>query len=125
LEIIKKNVIIETEKVLSLVKWWESKRWIFNLLVGISGIYGIYGGLRDWPDNSFVSSDLIGIILWGIFANILYSTGMVVEILEQYYFKGKLKLIRLRLIFLIIGTLLYCFITWFNAWKYYAMFELW
>ncbi len=41
------------------------------------------------------------------------------------YFKGKLKLNRFRLIFLIIGTFLYCFITWFNAWKYYAMFELW
>jgi len=81
--------------------------------------------LKDWPDNSFIASDLIGIIIWGILANILYSTGMIAEILEQYYFKGKLKFHRFRLIFLIIGTLLYSFLTWFNAWKYYAMFEQW
>jgi hypothetical protein len=81
--------------------------------------------LRAWPENSFVGSDLIGIILWGILANILYSTGIITEVLEQYYLRGKLKLYRFRLIFFIIGTFLYCFITWFNAWRYYAMLELW
>ncbi|CAM1339374.1 hypothetical protein TAESTU_10490 [Tenacibaculum aestuarii] len=57
--------------------------------------------------------------------NILYSTGIIVEILDQYYFKGKLKLDRFRLLFLIIGFVLCCFVTWFKAWKFYAHFELW
>ncbi|WP_298900292.1 hypothetical protein [uncultured Psychroserpens sp.] len=101
----------------SILSWWEPKRIWFNFLVGISGILGMLTGI-----SQFEFTDLLGVLAWGILANILFSTGILVEILEDYYFKGKLKLQHFRWTFLVIGTLLYCTLTFSYAAYYYTPF---
>ena len=33
------------EKLKLNIRWWESKRWIYNSVVGLSGTIAIYEGL--------------------------------------------------------------------------------
>lgn len=105
----------------STIKFWESKRWIFNLLVGFSGVIGLYNG-SSTVDHYWSSHDLIGIIRYAIIANIFYSLGMVFELLEWYYLKGKLGLGKYRLVLFILGTIFSCILTWVLARIYFFRF---
>ncbi|WP_103072331.1 hypothetical protein [Aquimarina sediminis] len=96
------------------IKWWESKRWIFNIAVGLSGIYGIYDFLGS-IDYQWTTGDTIGVILWGIGANIFYSLGTLMELFDWYYFKNKIKITEgLRYILFIGGVLFSSFWTLWN-----------
>ena len=107
------------EKLKSNIKWWESKRLIFNILVGISGIIAIYKASH--LDNFYWSNqDTFGTITWGLGANIFYSCGMILELFNWYYLKEKLNLNKLRLLLFIIGLIFSCLWTYFNAWMYFA-----
>ncbi len=79
---------IQTKKIIDGIKWRESKRCGFNLLVGFSGMLGVVKGVYVATENIFIISDMFGIIL----ANILYSSGILVEIFDNYYFNSKLKM---------------------------------
>lgn len=106
------------------LKWWESKRWIFNLAVGLVGILTIYEGLsRD--DFSWIRSDIFGILYWGIGANILYSLGFLLELFDWYYLKNKIGIKKIRMILFIIGLLFSCFWTLLCGWFYFAKPHLW
>ncbi len=77
-----------------VVGWWEARRLIFNMVVGACGVatcltvllmavigqsvFGIPVGLPDPPIFA-----LIGIILYGIMANICYTGGWIVELLVR------------------------------------------
>jgi hypothetical protein len=95
--------------------WWEKKRIWFNVIIGVIGILAVYMYCTD----AIETEDIIGIILWGIMANILYSVGILLEIVNQYYLKGKLNIFRFRHVFFILGTLMYMFVTWNYAFYYY------
>lgn len=116
---------IKSEKIIEGIKWWESKRWILNLLVGLSGVLGIVKGINVATENIFVISDIFGIILSGIVANIFYSSDILVEIFDNYYFNNKLKLERFRVIFLILGCLLCCIYTYLSTYFYYNLSFQW
>ena len=116
---------IKSEKIIEGIKWWESKRWIFNLLVGLSGVLGIVKGINVATENIFVISDILGIILSGIIANIFYSSGILVEIFDNYYFNNKLKMERFRVVFLILGCLVCCIYTYVSAYFYYNLSFQW
>ncbi|WP_246175173.1 hypothetical protein [Tenacibaculum aiptasiae] len=116
---------IKSERIIDGIKWWESKRWIFNLLVGLSGVFGIVKGINVATENIFVISDILGIILSGIIANIFYSSGILVEIFDNYYFNNKLKMERFRIVFLILGCLVCCVYTYVSAYFYYNLSFQW
>ncbi|QHI35864.1 hypothetical protein IMCC3317_12120 [Kordia antarctica] len=97
------------------ITWWETKRIIFNAFVGIVGIFSVFANIP----HTFGLEDFIGIILWGIVANIFYSVGILLEIVNQYYLKGKLNIFLFRHFFFIIGTLMYMFLTWSYTFFYY------
>lgn len=106
------------------IKWWEDKRWIYNIAVGVIGVFTIYDGISR-GEYSWTIKDTIGIIIWGIGANIFYSTGILLELFDWYYFKNKVDIKRLRLIFFLIGLVLSCFLTLLYGWLYFSKPYLW
>ena len=91
-----------SEEIRSNIKWWESKRWLYNALVGISGVMAI---IKVLPESQYewTSADTLGIIFWGIGANVLYTLGTILELFDWYYLKNKLGIKRLRLFFFLSG----------------------
>ncbi len=88
------------------IKWWEKRRIWFNLSVGLAGLFIVL-----MQPFSLLLFDIIGIVAWGVFANILYSLGFLLEVFDRYYFKGKIKMFRFRLPLFIIGVLAYTLVT--------------
>lgn len=102
----------------SNVKWWESKRWIFNIAVLISGVFAIYIGLSQC-EYYWSLEDTFGVVLWVIGANIFYSLGILLELFDWYYLKNKIGIVKFRLFFFVIGTLFSCLWTFFYNWAYF------
>lgn len=107
------------DQLKSNIKWWESKRWMFNLAVGLFGAIALYNGLSQM-EYTWTITDTFGIIWWGIGANIFYSLGMLFEIFDWYYLNNKLGLTRFRTLFFIIGTSFSCFYTAFFTMIYFV-----
>lgn len=97
-----------------LISWWESKRWIFNIAVGITGGIAIYFGLSE-TFYRWSMLDNIAIIVWGIGANIFYSQGILLELFDSHYFKDKLKVRYVRWPLFLGGTLYSCYFTWMTV----------
>tara|TARA_R100001369_G_scaffold31716_3_gene56245 strand:+ start:234 stop:581 length:348 start_codon:yes stop_codon:yes gene_type:complete len=112
------------EELKSNIKWWESKRWIYNIAVGIFGVFGIYDGISR-GEYYWTIDDTLGIIIWGIGANIFYSLGVLLEIFDWYYLKNKIGIKRFRMIFFIVGLLFSCLWTLWCSWLYFAKPHLW
>lgn len=68
--------------LLTAFGWWEKRRWIYNLVVGLTGV--IF--LMFIP--SFGGVELIGIMVYGLLANLCYSLGFLLEVVARYYFKN-------------------------------------
>lgn len=101
------------QELKSNVKWWESKRWIFNLLVGVSGLLVIINVLAE-SHYQWKLEDTLGVIIWGIGVNIFYSLGILLELFDWYYLNNRVGFKKLRSFFYIIGTFISCFYTfWF------------
>lgn len=103
----------EDGKIVAIVKWWEYKRMVYNISVGISGLLGL---LMFWSqvilsEPMFV---LTGVFVFGIAANCCYFLGWMIEVLFITFFprlaanglehKG-------RMILFIIGTIFSVFLT--------------
>ncbi|MDO5980032.1 hypothetical protein [Flavivirga spongiicola] len=97
------------------IVWWEKKRITFNVVVGISGLISF----MVLSPNYFGITEIIGILTWGILANILYSSGILIEIFNFYYFNDKVKFFKFRFGFYIFGSLLYCAVTFIYPFLYY------
>lgn len=100
------------------IKWWESKRWIFNCAVGLFGSFALYNGLLQC-DYNWSFSDTLGVIFWGIGANILYSLGILLELFDWYYLKNRIGIKKFRLLFFIVGLLFSCFWTFWCTFIYF------
>ncbi len=98
-----------------IIKWWESKRWLFNLGNGLIGILGLIL-FADY----FKIEEVIGLIIYAIVANILFSSGMILEILDFYYLNNKLGFNKFRILFLILGLFFSCGITFLGVIIHYA-----
>lgn len=70
-----------------LITWWEKKRWWYNVLVGITGlvVLGISGLLQQLPFDFW-----LGIIFYGIAANVGYTLGWASALLLHYYTQSEL-----------------------------------
>lgn len=109
------NVSEETSdgKIVALVKWWERKRIIYNILVGITGLLGLYLFWRQviLSEPVFVIS---GVICYGIAANCCYFLGWMIEVLLITFFprlaaNGLEK--KGRVILFLIGVIFSVFLT--------------
>lgn len=103
----------ETSTFLLLKKeigWWESKRWIYNLLVGISGMFSL-GTFYSFA--AFSIFDFIGIVIWGIIANIFYSLGILFEIWNFHYASSRIQFSAFRRAFFILGVIFSCAVTFY------------
>lgn len=95
------------------IKWWESKRWIFNVLVGVFGLFAIFNVLSE-SNYQWTFEDTLGVIIWGIGANIFYSLGTLLELFDWYYLNNRIGIKKFRLLFYIVGTFISCIYTfWF------------
>jgi hypothetical protein len=92
---------MNSELTKNTLDWWEKKRIWYNLIVLIFGVWQI---IKEQPDT-YNFEDIIGVVIYGLGANILYSIGILIELLDEYYFKTFFKFKRFRWFFLIIGTL--------------------
>ncbi|GAB5556878.1 MAG: hypothetical protein SchgKO_10910 [Schleiferiaceae bacterium] len=88
------------------VVWWESKRILFNVLVGISGLVLVIPNF-----NKMDASLFMGLVIYGVFANILYCAGFSVELLASFYSKNTLSLRGMRRLLFFLGTAATCVVT--------------
>ncbi len=98
------------DKIFESFIFWESKRFLFNLLVGITGLF-VWIFLLYYhflPLNILVIG---GVIIWAIFANALYSVGYIAESYIVYYSKARIDFSKFRLIFFFAGTISYMLFT--------------
>lgn len=95
--------------------WWEKQRLIFNIAVGITGI----SSLIIISPYFFGITEIIGIFIWGIIANIFYSSGILIEIINLHYFNKKVKFFKFRFAFYLFGSILYCLVTFVYPFLYY------
>lgn len=82
--------------------WWEKKRLLYNLIMGISGVFLI---LLDRVEN-FNFYSLIGILLFGLAANACYFTGFLLEACLRHYFNIQTDFTNRRPVIFWIGTIL-------------------
>lgn len=102
------------------IKWWEKKRLWFNLLVGATGLVSVLVHARY-----FGGFELFGVIMWGLVANIMFSTGLMLEIADLYYAKGRWNIHKVRNALFGAGTALYCLLSWFWASLYFEPIVTW
>lgn len=102
------------EEIRASVKWWEYKRWIFNVVVGIAGVVGIV--LRIIAQHYWSLGSIIIIVLWGVFANVFYSLGFLFEIFNWFYLKNRLKLKRNRRTYFVLGVSFSFLLTLYCSW---------
>ncbi|HEX9107717.1 MAG TPA: hypothetical protein VF832_10825 [Longimicrobiales bacterium] len=82
---------------LSLLQWWESRRLVYNGIVGGTGL--ITAGFVELfallppTDLRHFGVPLPGILIWGIAANVCYTLGWVVEASMERVWKREAPLI--------------------------------
>jgi len=95
--------------------WWEKKRIIFNIVVGLSGLLS----LIVVSPYFFGIKEIIGILIWAILANIFYSSGILIEIINLYYYSSEVKFFKYRFGLYVLGSFLYCAVTFFYPFLYF------
>ena len=81
---------------LSLLQWWESRRLLYNGIVGGTGL--LTAGVVELfallpPAQPHMGVPLAGVLAWGIAANVFYSLGWVVEASMERVWKREAPLI--------------------------------
>uniref|UniRef100_UPI00404ADCB5 hypothetical protein n=1 Tax=Gelidibacter sp. TaxID=2018083 RepID=UPI00404ADCB5 len=89
------------------IKEWESKRWIFNILVVFSVAISFYLGYSE-VDFYWSSYETIGAIKWLFGANLFYCLGILTELFDWYYFKNKIGIVKFRFTLFLMGTFFSC-----------------
>jgi len=106
----------------SLLRWWESRRWFYNKVVGVTGTITLAGLFVLAPDRSQVLEQpgwLLGVLAYGVLANGFYTGGWLVEMAARWlwgreapamgpllYRQGLIFSVGLTLFPLVIGILL-------------------
>lgn len=64
-----------------IVAWWERRRLAYNLVVGATGAlsFSVVTALCWLPPNPSPGPPLVGALVYGIFANVCYSLGWMLE----------------------------------------------
>lgn len=67
----------------TLLRWWESRRFTYNVAVGAAGLVtlGVIGVVsRLPPQPSGPGFDWRGVVVYGVLANLCYSLGWLTEV---------------------------------------------
>ncbi len=94
--------------------WWERMRWIYNLAIGLVG-----GAALLFFAPKFGFGEVVGLIAYGLFANLFYLLGFWVEMADQHYLRGGIGLYRLRISLFLLGTIGSMLLTFWMVWVYY------
>ena len=75
-----------------IVRWWESRRLAYNVLVGGAGLFslGVMNLITLLPGLPPLSGQWIGAVAFGVMANVCYMLGPTVEIALQKLWGDKL-----------------------------------
>jgi len=94
-------------KLLEAYRFWNKKRLPFNIIVGTAGLLSVlfFFGLR------FNVFDILGIIVWGLLANALYSVGYVLDSYLISISQGSRSLADSRVMWFWLGTIAYVIAT--------------
>ena len=68
---------------LAILKWWEGRRLHYNLITGGAGIFSL--AITELfailpPDNHGFFVPVVGVLVFGVLANVFYTVGPAVEI---------------------------------------------
>lgn len=100
--------IQQDQRILEMVRWWEIRRIPYNIIVGLSGLLSSFAILSQHPSIKWTEILWYAALPYGLFANVAYLAGWVIEILIFYYFNGKLNT-SIRNTLLILGTIISIF----------------
>ncbi|MDC8005102.1 hypothetical protein POV27_13655 [Aureisphaera galaxeae] len=103
------------DTIKSSLKWWDNKRVWYNLIVGAVGI----GYIINIVPDTFGMTEIIGMFVYGVGANILFSLGILIELYDKVYLNTALKFYKARWVFFIGGTLFSILFTIFQIEVYY------
>jgi hypothetical protein len=84
-----KNILkqdVEPENSKQIIRWWEAKRWYYNLIMFVTGMLCVIVALLITGKGlnlKDMRSLMLFIIFYGVAANVLYSAGWVIEILAR------------------------------------------
>jgi hypothetical protein len=76
----------------AIIRWWEARRIPFNLIVGASGVVslGIISLISILPPSAHgFSIPFLGIVAYGVLANLCYSLGPAVELTVEKLSGGR------------------------------------
>lgn len=107
---------------LALLGWWERRRPVYNLVVGVTGLVTlttvmILMALSPGVHLTASLVPLIGVVAYGVMANVCYSLGFVIELALELLWDGDIApvgpfLFRQGLLFSVGLTLLPIMIAW-------------
>ncbi len=111
-----RRLLERDHRVLSVretILWWEWRRGPYNLLVGCAGVISIASSVLTAlstksqcgiPDPPFFA--VIGVVLYGLVANVMYTGGRLFEIALRRYIEPRTFARRTFLIGLVFSVLL-------------------
>jgi len=85
--------------VIELVRWWEKRRWVYNIVVGLSGLAVLLLMQVDFSVHV-----LLAIAYYGVLANLCYTFGWAIEVLLLVYFNRVEPMGKYRLLLFLVGT---------------------
>ena len=97
------------------LSWWETRRILFNLIVGGVGLVGMLLFCSD-----FRIMDVIDICFFGVLMNIFYSVGFMLEALNKHYLKDRIKMEDWRLALFVLGTAASAILTFAGTFLFYS-----
>ena len=67
---------------LSVIRWWESRRPLYNAAVGVTGLATLIyaNGLELLLGNGLLPAPWIGVAVYAVMANLCYTLGPLVEL---------------------------------------------
>jgi hypothetical protein len=93
--------------LLTAFAWWEKKRIVYNMVLLVTG------GITLFMLQGFDPLMLIGVLIYGVFANVFYCLGFFIEMASHHYFKSDRDFTSTRVTIFWIGLIFSVFITLF------------
>lgn len=78
----------EPRNMLSILLWWETRRVVYNLVVGMCGLPGVFLLLLANEPLAFIT---FGVLFYAFMANVCYTAGAVSEAVARQWFGIKVK----------------------------------
>ncbi len=96
------------------IKWWESRRFFFNIAVGIAGFIPCSFFFRTILEIGIFNSSL-GIFIYALLANICYCFGWGIDILKSFYLKNP-SFGKSKYTLLVLGVIFSIWVTLSTTW---------